>query len=366
MSYKVSIITVVYNGAQTIEQTILSVLGQTYKNIEYIIIDGQSTDGTQNIVRKYMDSIDCFISEKDNGIYDAMNKGIRIATGEIIGIINSDDWYSENAVEQAIDYFTQKEVDLVYGKVCFVEQNGEKKIAQQLPLEMLWYRTVVYHPSVFIKKKIYEQFGFYNLKYKISSDYELLLRLYSHQVKFGYIDVVVAYFCLGGLSTTLQKESIEEHREISLKYINESLNKYELLEKHREWYIWACFSLSLKDKGVLLNWLYEYFHEKPLEIIIFGTGSWGKKCYKVLKDENIVVSLFLDNDFTKWDQSLYGVRVTSPQEVHNRAGFILIAVKNDGEKIKNQLKSFENDKLKYASLMDLKDLFRKKVSENIE
>ena len=363
MSYKVSIITVVYNGAQTIEQTILSVLGQTYKNIEYIIIDGQSTDGTQNIVRKYMDSIACFISEKDNGIYDAMNKGIRIATGEIIGIINSDDWYSENAVEQAVNYFSQNEADLVYGKVCFVEQNGERKIAQQLPLEMLWYRTVVYHPSVFVKKKIYEQFGTYNLKYKISSDYELLLRFYSHQVKFGYIENVVAYFCLGGLSTTMQKESIEEHREISLKYISESLNENELLEKHREWYIWACFSLCLKNKGVLLNWLHGYFYETLSEVIIFGTGNWGKKCYEILKNENIVVSLFLDNDSTKWGQLLYGVRVTSPQEIHDQAGYVLIAVKNDGEKIKSQLERFENDKLKYVSLMDLINLFKEKRAE---
>ena len=98
-NYKVSIITVVYNGAKTIEHTIQSVLNQSYKNIEYIIIDGLSTDGTQKIIEKYIDSISYFVSEKDNGLYDAMNKGIQKATGSMIGIINSDDWYNPYAVE---------------------------------------------------------------------------------------------------------------------------------------------------------------------------------------------------------------------------------------------------------------------------
>ncbi len=103
-SLKVSVITVVFNGAGTIEQTIKSVLGQTYKNIEYIIIDGDSTDGTQEIVEKYGESIACFVSEKDNGLYDAMNKGISYATGDIIGIINSDDYYAVDAVEHVVNY----------------------------------------------------------------------------------------------------------------------------------------------------------------------------------------------------------------------------------------------------------------------
>lgn len=106
-NYKVSIITVVYNGAKTIEQTIQSVLNQTYENIEYIVIDGASNDGTQALVEKYVDNISYYISEKDNGLYYAMNKGIRKATGDIIGIINSDDWYGENAIKDIVDHFRE-------------------------------------------------------------------------------------------------------------------------------------------------------------------------------------------------------------------------------------------------------------------
>lgn len=358
LDYKVSIITVVYNGAKTIEQTIQSVLNQTYKNIEYIIIDGQSTDGTVEIIKKYIDSINYFVSEKDNGIYDAMNKGICIANGDIIGIINSDDWYVEDAVEKIAHCFNQQKADLVYGKVCFIDENGDEKVNPNFPLDMLWYRTVVYHPSVFIRKEVYQKYGFYNLKYKISADYELLLRLYSVQVQFWFIDIVIAYFRLGGLSTVKQNESIEEHREISLKYIEESKNKYKFLELHREWYSWARFSVDIRKERLLCKLLCKCFQIKISEVIIFGTGKWGKDCYEILTEENIVVELFLDNDSTKWNQLFCGVKIVDPQEICDQERYILIAVRNDGERIKNQLKAFNNEKLKYVSLAELVDLYK--------
>ena len=127
-NYKVSIITVVYNGAKTIEQTIQSVLNQTYENIEYIVIDGASNDGTQALVEKYVDNISYYISEKDNGLYYAMNKGIRKATGDIIGIINSDDWYGENAIKDIVDHFRENDVDLVYGQMITISENEKENI----------------------------------------------------------------------------------------------------------------------------------------------------------------------------------------------------------------------------------------------
>ena len=155
VKYKVSVITVVYNSVDTIEQTIQSVLNQTYKNIEYIIIDGLSTDGTQKIIEQYLDCIAYFISEKDNGIYDAMNKGIRKASGDIIGIINSDDWYAEDAVENIVDCFKQNDVGLVYGNIIDVFQNGEQKERLKEPLENMWHQMSVPHPSTFIKRSRY-------------------------------------------------------------------------------------------------------------------------------------------------------------------------------------------------------------------
>ena len=122
-TYKVSVITVVYNGVKTIERTIKSVLGQSYGNIEYIIIDGNSTDGTQQLVTKYLDSIAYFISEKDSGIYDAMNKGIDRATGDYVIFINSDDWLADNSIGRCIG-FLDDSIDVLYGDVCRIYENG--------------------------------------------------------------------------------------------------------------------------------------------------------------------------------------------------------------------------------------------------
>ena len=198
---KVSIITVTYNGVKTIEQTIQSVLRQTYKNIEYILIDGLSTDGTQQIIEQYIDNIDYFVSEKDEGLYYAMNKGLKRATGDIIGIINCDDWLVEDAVASVVDYFERHDVDLTYGNIVCVTEQGEEKLLIPDSLDKIWYRMVVPHPSVFIKKEIYERFGCFNTKYKLSSDYELMLRLYNKGIHFGYINEKITYFRMGGLST---------------------------------------------------------------------------------------------------------------------------------------------------------------------
>ena len=139
---KVSIITVVFNGIRTIEQTIKSVLNQSYKNIEYIIIDGGSTDGTLDIIRKYENYLSYIISEPDHGIYDAMNKGIQKSTGDIVGIINSDDWYEVNTVSQVVERFESFAVDLVYGDINFIGKNGEIIRSENYSLEEIWYKMV--------------------------------------------------------------------------------------------------------------------------------------------------------------------------------------------------------------------------------
>ena len=137
---KVSIITVSFNSVKTIEQTIKSVINQTYKSIEYIIIDGASTDGTQQVIEKYKDRISFYVSEKDDGLYYAMNKGIEHASGDIVGIINSDDWYVEDAVENMVVCMLETDADLAYGKVVNINTDGREE-------------TIGYKPSVSIRKK---------------------------------------------------------------------------------------------------------------------------------------------------------------------------------------------------------------------
>lgn len=203
-NYKVSIITPCLNSEVTIRQTIESVLNQTYENIEYIIIDGQSTDNTLNIIREYIPLFQGrmrYVSEKDHGIYDAMNKGIKLSTGRVIGIINSDDYYERNAVEKTISILNdQDKYQVVYGYCRVFEKNRIQSIMKNrhegLP------RAMISHPTCFVTRNIYRDFGLFLTQYRILSDYEFMLRLYcSRQVTFTQIKEITANYRLGGASS---------------------------------------------------------------------------------------------------------------------------------------------------------------------
>ena len=359
--YKVSIITVVYNGAKTIEQTIQSVIGQTYKNIEYIIIDGLSVDGTQRVVEKYIDSIDCFISEKDDGLYYAMNKGIQHATGEIIGIINSDDWYAKDTVERIVSFFVHNPVDLVHGRTLIIYQDGSDRMSPIQPLEMLWHEMVVSHPSVFVKKEVYEKYGLFNTDYKVAADYELMLKFYCKHVRFGFINDVLAYFRYGGYSHRNRSQMIEEHKNVCMNYVDLCPTKNEMLEKIKGRYKSQRFSMAIRERKILSELLHAYFHEMISELIIFGAGTWGNVCYEGLKNSTIRITLFVDNNPSKWNQEVYGIKVVSPEEISDIEGYVLIAIRDKGEEIQQQLESIGNKRLKYVSLGELADIL-----ENME
>ncbi len=351
---KVSIITVVYNGVRTIEQTIQSVIRQTYKNIEYIVVDGLSTDGTKDIIEKYGSFIHCYISEKDEGIYDAMNKGLNKATGDIVGIINSDDWYACDAVEAAVHSLMQKDVDLVYGKVHLVMGDGNGKVISGVPLESIWYQMAAPHPTVFVKKKIYERYGLFDINYKYAADYDLLLRFFSEKVKFGYLDKVIAYFRYGGSTTVYQKEVYDEGYVISMSYIDKCKNKIQVLPMIEENYQWRCFVIDILKSGERLHQLLcKYFSGDVQDIIIFGTGDWGEKCYRVLSDENVKVMCFADNNVSKWNTKMHGIRIINPDELCHLRAFVLIAVNEGWEEIRIQLKNFGNKGLQCVSVREL-------------
>ena len=337
MNEKVSIITVVYNGADTIEQTIQSVLGQTYKNIEYIIIDGASTDGTQEIIGKYQNRIAYFISEKDKGIYDAMNKGIEHATGDVIGIINSDDWYEIDAVEKAVSTLNKYEADVIYGRIFCGARPEEMSLVPIYLLETLWYHMAISHPSVFVKKSIYDIYGLFNIKYKIAADYELMLRLYSNNVKFAFIDEVLAYFRTGGISQTLMYEMYMEEFSIACEYIGRCENRKEVMKILSQTGEHVVFNYELeKNPFVLSELLNNYFSADVSNIVIFGTGKWGIKCYYTLQNTNINIEYFIDNH--KSEQALFGKKIRKPDDIIPGNKYILIAVANDTDEIVNQLK----------------------------
>lgn len=349
---KVSIITVSYNSVSTIEQTIKSVLHQSYENIEYIIIDGNSTDGTQQIIEKYRDSLAYYISEKDDGLYYAMNRGIKQATGDIVGIINSDDWYADNIIKDVADFFEKSDAEIIYGKVISV---SDKQIERQkAPLEMIWYQMPMPHPAVFVKKNVYDKYGVFNVKYRVSADYDLMLRLFYQNVRFRYFDKVCAYFREGGISTTHAKECREDVYKISMSHLDKCPNGNTVLPKIRKRYRIAELADMLSNDGAaFFRLLCGIFHMDISNIIIFGTGVWGERCRKALEGLGVTVSYFSDNDPLKWNTELEGIKVIEPEKLSRMTAYVLIAVREYGREIEKQLSDMDNEGLKYISIDEI-------------
>ena len=219
---KVSIITVVYNNESTIEDTILSVLSQSYPNIEYIIVDGKSTDGTLDIINKYSHKIKRIVTEHDRGIYDAMNKGIKLSTGHIVGLLNSDDYYeNRNVVENIVNCFVSQEaIDIIYGNVSYVRQDDTNSVVRTVKSKPYYDNffedgEIVPHPTFFVKKKVYEILGDYDLNFKFAADYEYTLRaLKIHKFKAYYLDQFLVKMRMGGATTQNVSNVLKVNKEI--------------------------------------------------------------------------------------------------------------------------------------------------------
>lgn len=205
---KVSVITATYNSENTIQRTIDSVIGQDYKDIEYIIIDGGSTDRTIHILEENTDKISYFISEKDNGIYDALNKGIKLATGDIIGFLNSDDvYYSQCVVSRIVSFFENEKSDVVYGNLIYQSRKvGENKIirfweSNLFDIKLLKFGWMPPHPTLYCTKNVYDVYGLYNTEYRISADYDFILRVFKqNSLKKTYIPQILVKMDVGGVS----------------------------------------------------------------------------------------------------------------------------------------------------------------------
>jgi glycosyltransferase len=218
---KISIITAVYNNADEISIAINSVLSQTYKEIEYIIVDGASTDGTINVIKSFGNQITTFISEPDKGIYDALNKGLSLATGDVIGVLHSDDVFNNSRVIEVIaQRFNNEGCDATYGDLEYVSKTDVTNVIRywkSCPFDVKNFRRgwMPAHPTLFMRKKIYDEYGMFDTRYKISSDYDLILRtLASGNLKCLYIPMVITRMKLGGASNksipNLWKKSYED------------------------------------------------------------------------------------------------------------------------------------------------------------
>ncbi len=217
---KVSIITVCYNSAETIDSTIRSVISQDHQSLEYIIVDGASVDNTLKIIERYKDKISVLISEKDKGIYDAINKGISKATGDIVAILHADDFYSsENVISQVAAAFADGKVDAVYGDLQYVDRADTNKVTRNwisgaYKKENFLKGWMPPHPTFFVRKKCYDKFGSFNTVLKSAADYELMLRfLYKHNCQVAYIPNVLVKMRVGGKSNVSLMNRIKANRE---------------------------------------------------------------------------------------------------------------------------------------------------------
>lgn len=236
----ITIITATYNNKTTIEHTIRSVLSQSYPNIEYIIIDGKSTDGTLDVVEKYKSKITQIISETDKGMYDALNKGIELAGGDIIGFLHADDFYADKTVlEKVMESFKKRNNDSVYGDLEYVSAaDVQKKIrywqAGQFDIKKLKKGWMPPHPTFFVKKEVYKKYGSFDLDYKIAADYDLMLRfLWKYNISTVYLPEVLVKMRWGGASNRNLGNIIQKSKE-----------DYSILRRNK---IGGLFSLFYKN-----------------------------------------------------------------------------------------------------------------------
>ncbi|ATA89054.1 glycosyl transferase [Capnocytophaga stomatis] len=237
---KISIITATYNSSKTVADTITSVYNQNYPTIEHIIVDGNSKDNTIEIIKKLPNRVVKILSEPDKGIYDAMNKGIALATGDVIGILNSDDFYSSNDIlTQVMNVFEQTDCEAVYGNLEYIDEKDSNKVIR------FWksrkYKKGLFkkgwhpaHPTFFVKKEIYQKYGSFNLKYKIAADYEIMLRfIEKNGIRTIYLPITMVKMRMGGASNQSIKNIIQANKECYLAWKDNgmSISLFHFLRK---------------------------------------------------------------------------------------------------------------------------------------
>lgn len=218
---KISIITVAYNAVDTIESTLLSVAQQTFPDVEHVVIDGGSNDGTKDVISSHGDRISRFVSEPDHGIYDAMNKGVALATGDVIGFLNADDSYaSENVLARVAEIMERYQLDALFGDVAFYRPENPGRIVRRYssahfrPGRIAW-GWMPAHPALFVKREIFQNAGPFRTDYRIAGDFEFVARVFGKQsLRFRYLPEVLVKMRMGGVSTGGWRNTLVLNREV--------------------------------------------------------------------------------------------------------------------------------------------------------
>ena len=273
----VTIITVVYNNDRALAAAIDSVLTQSYDNLEYIIVDGGSTDGTLDLIRQHEEQIDYWISEPDNGLYDAMNKGIALATGEVIGILNSDDLYYPNTVARVVERYQQTHYPcVIYGSMRKFADGEDTISINRGDLSDRAFETAsitINHPTCFVSRSLYEDFGGFKPEYEVGADRELMMRFHRQGVKFINLELAIAQFRLGGttsdrsLSRIFNQEIVQEYKLLSA-YDTDKITITKVLGKKtvqalRKWLVYRILGEKLTNK-IIMSYI-SYKFSRPSE-----------------------------------------------------------------------------------------------------
>lgn len=361
VAMKISIITVCLNSEKTIEKTIQSVAGQEDDDYEYIVIDGNSTDSTLEIVRNYEEYIAVVVSEPDQGVYDAMNKGIRLATGDVIGIINADDWYEPGTLKAIRHYFAYSDAEVIYGNLNLISETGEIKKLIPGNIEKIRYEMATPHPTVFVRREVYKKYGDFRLDYRLAADYELMLRLYTNGVIFGYVNRVIANFRQGGMSEKQGEKCSEETLKIAQSYLFRAPLTKRKYVRDIIVHNWKTFYFEklLKDSPYVLgDILQKILGAGPQDpIVVFGAGEWGTRVYNILQSSGRQPLFIVDNNREKQGKRDDGTEVLPPEELKSFRGVLLAAVKEYSAVILKQMKELDNPILYCISWEEIASVF---------
>lgn len=325
---RISVITVCLNSVKTIERTIQSVIKQSYDGLEYIVVDGGSSDGTVDIIKKYEDYIAYWISEKDDGLYDAMNKGIAKSTGEIIAFLNSDDWYEEKTLVKVNGYFEKYNPMILTGRVNTLQKGKWTKYTNTMDgdRENIRIAMIYRQPATFARREVFNRFGGFQARYKIAADFDWMLRMYDSGVEIMCVEDVFTNFSSTGVSNTDTDHTIREAREIALGALDRC-DKYSRQEKEA-WRgkINQCYdeqqamiavkriirNLQLAGYPELKSSMLKYFTEHSYAV--WGIGIIGDDMYHLLTQLSLEVDFFVDRKADNTTCFFHNRRVLSPRE----------------------------------------------------
>ena len=356
---KISIVTVCYNSAKFLEEAINSVVIQDYPNIEYIVVDGGSTDGTVAIIQRNEQYIEKWISEPDGGIYDAMNKGIDMASGDYIAFLNSDDWYNEGVISHIAGDIRQKKAPIFCYEANRVGKNTSVLYRGKRKADDIRFQMIHCHQGVFAERSLFEKYERFNMNYKMAADYEWLLRMYNNGVNIEYMDFVVVNFRLGGVSSIYALASMHEAQQVALeamevlkeekriggKYYSELTENIEKYYKEGECRIYLKKAVS---ENLFANNREEFLKLKyllPKRVYsIFGCGILGKECLSLLEQLGYLITCFWDNEKNNWGRNCNGYVVRPPSEIKKGASLIVVSAFHYEGEINKQLEEMGLEK----------------------